>query len=236
MRFNLVIASLGIAVVSLVASEARAQDATPAAAPATAPASAAPASPDPAQPAGQPVQTDKPKKDDDAEEDWRPVAITLNPLSMALLRFGANVEYMFAHHHGLILNPYFQTVSVSAGAGPSSSESSYTNFGAELGYRFYTGNRGANGFFIGPAVFVQRTNTSATVTSGGQSSTAESGTMVYGGIVDLGGQHVFKNGFTIGGGAGVMYLTTPDEPKNTSSTVKFAGVLPRVLFTAGYSF
>jgi hypothetical protein len=29
---------------------------------------------------------------------------------------------------------------------------SLTGFGGELGYRFYTGSKGANGFFAGPSV------------------------------------------------------------------------------------
>lgn len=61
---------------------------------------------------------------------------------------------------------------------------------------------------------------------------------IYGGALDLGGQHVTKGGFTIGAGAGVMYLTASNtgSANQTSSTIKISGVLPRFLFTIGYSF
>jgi hypothetical protein len=62
---------------------------------------------------------------------------------------------------------------------------------------------------------------------------------MYGVAFDLGGQHITKGGFTIGGGIGVMYLklaSTAAAGTQTSSTLKFEGVLPRFLLTIGYSF
>jgi hypothetical protein len=47
---------------------------------------------------------------------------------------------------------------------------------------------------------------------------------------------VFDNGFTIGAGAGAMYLASKGSAPATSTTTKFEGVLPRILFTLGYSF
>lgn len=67
------------------------------------------------------------------------------------------------------------------------------------------------------------------------SASAESSISIYGGGVDLGGQHVFRNGFTIGGGGGLMYLTA-SEKTTESSLFKVSGVLPRFLFTLGWSF
>ncbi len=79
--------------------------------------------------------------------------------------------------------------------------------------------------------------TKTTATAGNQTSSVEGSFSAYGFAVDLGGQHVFDNGFTIGGGAGVMYLTAADTSSlQSSSTVKVSGVLPRFLFTIGYSF
>lgn len=212
-------AALTLASVVCFANVASAQDAAPGGAPA---ASAAPA---PAAPAGR----DKHRGDDDEdEEELKHFALTINPLSLILTRVGINVEYMLAKHHGLILNPYFQSISV----GDAPLKTTYTNFGAELGYRFYTGSRGANGFFVGPfAMFM-----SSSVKAETGTTSAESSISIYGGGLDLGGQHVFRNGFTIGAGAGVMYLTASETNAKDSTFFKVSGVLPRVLFTLGWSF
>lgn len=185
---------------------------------------------------GAPAEPDKPKREQEEEDDFKPFALTLNPLSLILTRIGLNAEYLPVKHHALTFNPYFQSVSVEVGAGPAASKTSYTTFGAELGYRFYTGSRGANGFFLGPAVFVQNTSQEVTVSGGAAGANASSSVLVYGALLDVGGQHVFKNGFTIGGGAGVMYLVASGTTGASSDTVKLEGVLPRFLFTVGYSF
>jgi hypothetical protein len=213
--FRISAAVLTLASVLCFANVASAQDAAPAGAPAAAPAHPG-------------AHADRVKGDDEDEDDLKHFALTLNPLSLILTRVGINVEYMLARHHGLILNPFFQSISV--GDNPPV-KTTYTNVGAELGYRFYTGNRGANGFFIGP--FATFMSSSLKAETG--SASAESSISIYGGGVDLGGQHVFRNGFTIGGGGGLMYLTA-SEKTTESSLFKVSGVLPRFLFTLGWSF
>jgi hypothetical protein len=147
-------------------------------------------------------------------------------------RIGVNAEYLPARHHGIMVNPFVQFTS----AGSDALKTSYTNFGGELGYHYYTGTKGANGFFIGPSAIVMVSNSTTTANISGQSSQASTSTTAFGGALDLGGQHVFDNGFTIGGGVGVMYLVaSTSDNQQTSSTAKVAGVLPRVLFTVGYS-
>jgi hypothetical protein len=169
------------------------------------------------------------------DDPFRSIALTANPLSLILGRIGINVEWLPATHHAIVLNPFGQFAS----AGEENSltgKTSYTNFGGELGYRFYTGSRGANGFFIGPFATILTANSTTTRTSTTGKVEASTNFLAYGGGLDLGGQHVFKNGFTIGGGAGLMYLTSSASGTNSSSTIKFEGVLPRFLLTAGYSF
>lgn len=236
MRFYLPIAVVSSISFFLFATEARADDAPPAPPPTAAASSADATTTAPAASAAPAQDKDKAKPQDGDEEDLKHVAITVNPLSLILMRIGANVEYMFVKHHGVSLNPYFQSISAEASAGSTTSKSTYTTFGAELGYRFYTGSRGANGFFLGPAVFLQHTSGEATASAAGSSASANSSMTVYGGILDIGGQHVTKGGFTIGAGVGVMYLVASGTPGATSSTVKFEGVLPRFLLTAGYAF
>jgi len=182
---------------------------------------------------GEKASPDRAGADKKSDPGFKSVALTINPLSLALTRLGANIEYLPVAHHGIMLNPYGQFASV----GDGSSGTKYTNLGAELGYHFYTGTRGANGFFVGPSLVYMHSSTQTTATLGKSTSTAEGSLSAYGVAVDVGGQHVFKNGFTIGGGVGIMYLTASDTSSlQTSSTVKVSGVLPRFLFTVGYSF
>ena len=76
----------------------------------------------------------------------------------------------------------------------------------------------------------------STVVVNGARQEGSSNFLAYGAGLDLGGQHVFKNGFTMGAGVGAMYLAASSSTGASSSTIKFDGVLPRLLFTAGYSF
>ena len=234
-RSSVVLSLASVAAFVLVPRLAFAQapaapEANATAAPADAPTAATPA-PAPAA-AAKPVDADKPKPKDQDEEDFKNIAITANPLSLILMRVGVNVELLPTKHHAIVVNPYFQSISVGSGG----NETSYTNFGGELGYHFYTGERGANGFFIGPSLLVQQMSSTAKSTVGGQTTEANASITVYGAALDLGGQHVTKGGFTIGAGVGAQYLTASNTTTATSSTVKVSGVLPRFLLTVGYSF
>lgn len=183
---------------------------------------------------GKNADADKVLKTEADEPRFRPLAITLNPMSLALGRFGVNVEYMLGTHHGVMLNPYGQFTSAESG----NTKTSYKNFGAELGYHFYTGHKGANGFFIGPQLLYMHSSSETTASGAGVSVGGTSTFDAYGVAVDLGGQHVFDNGITVGGGVGLMYLksSATADAGATSSTLKFDGVLPRFLAMVGYSF
>jgi hypothetical protein len=161
---------------------------------------------------------------------FRPVALTLNPLTLALGRIGLNVEALPAPHHGIMLNPYYSSASVES----ETVETSYKSFGGELGYHFYSGARGANGFFVGPSLVFTRTTISDECRAVGCTKQADGALTTYGVAFDVGGQAVLDNGFTIGGGGGVMYLKSSSSA-NGSRFLKFEGTLPRFLFTVGYS-
>lgn len=171
-----------------------------------------------------------------SDDPFRSIALTLNPISLAIGRIGLNAEWLPTTHHAIVLNPFGQFTSAGS-EGDVGGKTSYSNFGAELGYRLYTGSRGANGFFVGPFVTALTSSSKTSINYQGTKSEGSTTFFAYGGGLDLGGQHVFKNGFTIGGGAGIMYLASSASSTGaSSSTVKFEGVLPRFLFTAGYSF
>lgn len=119
------------------------------------------------------------------QEDFKPVALTLNPLTLILGRFGLNVEYLPAPHHGIMLNPYFS----SASAEGSDIKTTYTSFGAELGYHFYLGDCGADGFFVGPQfVFLTSKAKDECKSNGCVLDDAEASFSAYGVAIDLGYQ------------------------------------------------
>ena len=116
----------------------------------------------------------------------------------------------------------------------ASSKTTYESFGGELGYHFYSGSRGANGFFAGPSFVFTRTTMSHECSSPGCSSQPDSGLITYGIAFDVGGQYLFSNGVTLGAGGGLMYLKS-SETAEGGTALKFQGTLPRLLFTLGYS-
>lgn len=174
-----------------------------------------------------------PREEGERAPAFKPISITLNPLGIGILqRYGANVEYMVAKHHGLWLYPFFSSFSVESSVNGVKSSTDFTSYGGEIGYHFYTGSKGANGFFVGPTAGVFSVSSKA---SGSGASESASSTAAHIGV-DLGGQHVFDNGITLGGGFGVMNFVASGKTNSDSSTTSFKGTLPRFLFTVGYSF
>lgn len=164
------------------------------------------------------------------DDPFKRITLTANPLSLLQTRLSMNVEIMLAKHHGLIVVP-----SIWGLMEYNEYSDLYTYVGGELGYHYYTGQRGANGFFAGPS-FMYFT---------------DSKEHLIGFALDIGGQHVARNGFTIGGGVGLMWIEMiqseilspistvfiSEAPKNKPvGGLRIEGLTPRLLFTIGYSF
>lgn len=163
-------------------------------------------------------------------DGFKPLALTLNPLSMLIGRLGANIEFLPAKHHALTLNPYYSSIEIEV----PNAKTDLTYYGAELGYRYYSGSKGANGFFIGPAAVFTSSQAKRSCNLPGCVTPPEEQYSSYGVALDLGGQYVADSGFTIGGGAGLMLLRSTGGVEG-SKTVQFEGVVPRILLTIGYS-
>jgi hypothetical protein len=197
---------------AFTAGEARADDAHPAPAP---PAAAA----------------EKPQADDDSP-DLKRISLELNPLGLAVGRYSIQGEYMLARHHAVTLNPFFTSTSIKVN---DVEVGSLTGFGGELGYRFYTGSKGANGFFAGPSVLFASYSSSAVGGGSSQSFTA------LGGAVDIGGQFIIGPGVVLGFGGGLQYTKNSEELNTAnlnlaSAVIAGGGVRPRALLAVGYSF
>jgi hypothetical protein len=172
------------------------------------------------------------------------LTIGINPLPIAAGRYGMNVELVPFAHHAIVASGWYQTfpssmlriimpkeIDVSHGAA--------ARLGGELGYRLYSGDHGAHGLFAGvsgvamPLVYprVSQPPGSEVVSFLG-----------YGGAFDAGAQVITSSGLTVGGGLGAMYLAydppvsvTPPPGTQVPSLPK-PHVLPRLLFSAGWSF
>lgn len=163
---------------------------------------------------------------------YSPLAIEYNPLGLFLGgRVSFNVEWAPIEHHVLQVSPHFvhTTANLSTTAGPE--RQTYSGFGTELGYRYYTGHRGMNGMFIGPSLIV-----------GAYSASLPAGDQGFGNIgvaADVGYQEIFWDHLVVGGGAGIEFLYVThdfgDLPAGPS-TIASTGVKPRLLLQAGFAF
>jgi len=176
----------------------------------------------------------------EASDDKRhPVAVTLNPLGFAIQRYGMNVEVVPIPHHALVGNLHLQSVPAWIARTVSGydqiKDDSGSSVGGEIGYRLYSGRRGANGVFVGgsfvstPLAYPRLMNDLATVEL--------SRFQANGAALDIGAQAIIEPGFTIGAGLGVMYLAyaVPDDLRRVPIGVE-PHVFPRLLMTAGWSF
>jgi len=169
--------------------------------------------------------------------------LTLNPLALAIGRYGANAEYVLARHHALTASGYLQTFpqailkrllpDMPLGDGPQS------RLGGEVGYRLYSGTDGPTGVFVGPSLVAMPLAAPRLASDYRPEVVAF---MAYGGSLDVGVQAVVGPGFTIGGGVGVMALAYSPPASATPPTglelpsYPEPHVLPRLLFAAGWAF
>ena len=187
---------------------------------------------DPAQPAAAAKPAEAPQK---AEEEHKKISLEINPLAATLGRYSIQAEYLPVAHHAITLNPFFNYTPVKVN---DKDAGNLTGFGGELGYRFYTGSKGPNGFFIGPSfIFASYT---ANPPDGAQGVASKSFTAI-GGALDLGGQAVIGPGIVIGGGFGLQYTSNSEEIKTddlnlAAITIAGGGVRPRFLLSLGYAF
>ena len=170
-------------------------------------------------------------------DDYKHFSIVANPLALTIGRYSVQVEWLPALHHALTLNPFY--THVSAGTlttnGVDEDLGTFSGGGAELGYRFYSGKKGPNGFFVGPSVLFGDYSQSG---GGGSNGSFTS----VGGAIDIGGQGVVGPGIVIGGGFGLQWTKNSKDYGSTSdlnwasAIVAGGGTRPRFLFTVGYAF
>jgi len=161
------------------------------------------------------------------ETERPPLALTLNPINLALGRFSANAEVQIARHHSLVASPNLLLIHVARGGrynleseGVGFATRSSTGFGIELGYHYWWySERSLRGPFVGPSLLLGGT-TDATV---GDPSHLQA---YWGAAIDAGQQEVLPGGFTLGAGVGLGFIFMAAA----------AAVFPRLLLQLGWSF
>lgn len=179
---------------------------------------------------------------EDTDDDYKHFTVGLNPLGVAIGRYSLQGEYLPAKHHAITLNPFFAHAPVTVTVnGQDVDAGSLNGFGGELGYRFYTGSKGSNGFFIGPSfLFASYSQSAPSGTNTGASSSSDSFTSV-GGALDIGGQAIIGPGIVVGGGFGLQYTSTSQDIDTenlnlASAVIAGGGIRPRFLMTVAYAF
>jgi hypothetical protein len=160
-------------------------------------------------------------------------AFSYNPLGLLVGgRISLNFEWSPVEHHALVISPHFVHTTANVATAPGVAESlSFTGFGSELGYRYYTGHRGMNGIFFGPSLIFGAFHGS--VPSGSRAFTNA------GLAIDIGVEEILWDHFVVGAGAGLQLLTVShdfgDLPTGPSM-IAASGFKPRLLLEAGYGF
>jgi hypothetical protein len=153
--------------------------------------------------------------------------VTLNPVPLIWGRVSANLEFLFAPHHALVLSPYLLLNNADRGGllaqafGFATSSSS--GAGGEIGYHYWSHYHWwpgqLVGVFWGPSFLAGETTNPTAVDGTGSWG-------YWGAALDIGQQTVFGSGFTAGGGLGVGFVHM------ASSTAIF----PRFLLQLGWAF
>jgi hypothetical protein len=169
----------------------------------------------------------------DEPGEFSPLAVELNPLGLVVGgRLSLNVEYAPVKHHVVVLSPHFVHTSAEIAVSPEMMQTrSFTGAGAEIGYRYYTGQNGMNGVFFGPSLIGGVFNASLL----GQDTVFTN----VGVAADIGFQDIVFDHLVLGAGVGIQYLHVSenfgDLPAG-SSAIASSGIKPRLLAQAGYAF
>jgi hypothetical protein len=177
----------------------------------------------------------------------RVVLVEWNPLPLAIGRLSANVVIAPGDHHALIVSPFYAWATTNGivtqdSTSPGCSLATpcpttlpaqhFEGFGSELGYRYYFGQGGPRGFFLGPSVIL-----------GSFTATPQVGASVqylqWGLAADVGYEVIVADSVAISLGAGVQYTGETKTIPNQQFPAEFdanPGVRPRLLLSFGWAF
>jgi hypothetical protein len=179
-----------------------------------------------------------PARAEDLDEgvSFKSVALQGNPLGLVIGRYSADLEYLPVPHHALHLTPvgYFALPGVA---------DELIGLGAEVGYRYYSGPNGPQGFFVGGSFLALSLEYIHSAQPGVPlDATDDTKFVQLGGAIDAGYQLVFLGNFAAGAGVGAQYTVDTMEPHFEFPShfwhdfLYGAGLRPRVLLSIGAAF
>jgi hypothetical protein len=166
---------------------------------------------------------------------FKSAAVTGSPLGFIIGRYNVDLEYLPAPHHALHLTAigYYALPGV---------DDQLTGFGAEVGYRWYSGVHGPEGVFLGGSFLAGEYEyihgTAAQVPSP-LDLPDDTQYVSLGGAIDAGYQAIILGHFAVGGGVGLQYTADTEQPHFEyvshpwHDLVYGAGLRPRVLLSVG---
>jgi hypothetical protein len=167
---------------------------------------------------------------------FRSIDLQANPLGIVVGRYSLDLEYLPAPHHAVHLTP------VGYYAIPATADF-FQGFGAEAGYRWYSGSDGPEGIFVGGSFLIGGYEYAHTPASPSPLDPADDTQFVsVGGAIDAGFQWVALGNFAFGAGAGVAYTATTQQPRfgyanhSWEDLVYGSGFRPRLLLSVGTAF
>jgi len=169
----------------------------------------------------------------------RILTIQFNPLPAILGKFSADVIITPVSHHALVLSPSYLSVETApiyifdeAGQPTQLPKQKFYGFGGELGYRYYFGERGPRGFFLGPSFML------SSLTAEAQDG-SKTRFLDYGFAADVGYQALLWDNVALTLGSGVQYTKTDKAIPDQQFPAKLfanGGVRPRLLLSVGWAF
>jgi hypothetical protein len=213
---------------------------------ASVPAAAATEAPPPAAPAAEappPADAAVDVVIHDAPPRQRILSIEFNPLPLIIGKISVSAVIVPVDHHALILTPFYistttwpiytyQGAYTDVTSSTQLPQQSFSGFGGEIGYRYYTGLGGPRGFFVGPSFIIA-----------GMTAKAQDGSTTdyldLGGALDVGYELLVMDTVAVSLGLGAQY-TAPDKtipnqqfPADVYANGKLA---PRALASIGWAF
>lgn len=176
-------------------------------------------------------------RDEPSPRRW--VLIEWNPLPLATLdKLSANVVIAPVEHHAIVLSPFGSwthtepiTVYAADGTPTQLPRQTFTGWGGEIGYRYYTGRGGPRGLFLGPSVIVG-------FFDAGASNGDVTHFIDYGLAFDVGYQMLVADRVSLSLGGGVQGLLQDKSipaQQWPSKVYANSGVLPRLLVSIGWA-
>ncbi len=176
----------------------------------------------------------------DAPHSRRILAIEWNPLPLFTIgKLSANVVFVPVDHHALVLSPFYAWTSTApiyifddAGTPTQLPEQKFKGFGGEIGYRYYFGEGGPRGFFVGPSLILA----SFTATAADASKTHFFDVGV---AADAGYEVLIADNVALSLGGGLQYVATTKSIPDQQFPARIyanSGLRPRVLASVGWAF